>query len=340
MKILPQISVLMPIYNTAPQHLRVAIESILNQTFTNFEFIILNDSPDNRKLKSIIMEYSDTRIRYEENHKTLGIPKSYNRLVDLSSTNYLAIMNHDDYSFPNRLQIQYQYLESHPEVGIVGSGYKKFGEINRFKKIYPLTNDADIKSMLLFKSSLHHPTVMMRKNILIENSIRYNENYISLNDRQLYYDIRKYSKLANLSDILYKYRFHKNMTSKRKKNIIFIEQCEFHNYWFEDNDIDLTPIEKTIFNCYASSGRCQIKDFETLEQVKNVLEKISSQSLRRSNIPQPEFAKICANYLLKRMLNAAVYGYINSDKILQNTTLPIKADTRIKLLNLALKWRN
>ena len=178
------------------------------------------------------------------------------------------------------------------------------------------------------------------KNILIENSIRYNENYISLNDRQLYYDIRKYSKLANLSDILYKYRFHKNMTSKRKKNIIFIEQCEFHNYWFEDNDIDLTPIEKTIFNCYASSGRCQIKDFETLEQVKNVLEKISSQSLRRSNIPQPEFAKICANYLLKRMLNAAVYGYINSDKILQNTTLPIKADTRIKLLNLALKWRN
>lgn len=339
MKILPQISVLMPIHNTAPKHLRVAIESILKQTFTNFEFIILNDSPQNQEIKLIVKSYNDSRIRYEENPQTLGIACSYNRLIELAKCDFIAIMNHDDCSLPKRLEIQYQYLQKHPKVGIVGSGYKKFGEINRFKKVSPPTRDADIRSMLLFKSSIHHPTIMMRKSLLDEKNIRYNENYVSLNDRQLYYDLSKHCKLANISTILYKYRFHKNMTSKMKKDMIFAEQCEFHNYWFNDNNIKLSPTEKSVFDYFASSGRSRIKDIHTLNAIKDVLEKISQQSVDSPNIPHPEFSNICARYLLKRTLNAAVYGRINSDKILQNTSLPIKADFRIKLLNLALKWR-
>lgn len=329
----------MPIYNTAPGHLRAAISSILRQTFTDFEFIILNDSPDNKELQAIVHRFNDPRIVYIENPKTQGIAKSYNNLINMAKSDYIAIMNHDDISLPSRLYLQHRYLETHPDIGIVGSGYKKFGEINRFKKIHPLTGDSDIRAMLLFKSPLHHPTIMMRKSILDRHNIRYNENYISLNDRQLYYDLSKHTKLANLSDILYQYRFHKNMVSKRKKNIIFCEQCEFHSFWFEDNGIDLTPKEKTIFNCYITSGRCHIKDIRILEQIKEVLEKIVAKSDHIPCIPKPEFANVCAGYLQKRALNGAVFGALNSEKLLKDCTLPLKGDIRIKLLNLALKWR-
>ena len=129
-----KISVVMPIFNTEPKYLKVAIESILRQTFSFFEFIILNDSPDNKELKDIVLGYQDERIRYFENTETIGIARSYNRLIDLANTEIIAIMNHDDCSLSNRLEVQYEYLLNHPEVGIVGSAYKKFGE--EYRKDY------------------------------------------------------------------------------------------------------------------------------------------------------------------------------------------------------------
>lgn len=333
------VSVLMPIYNTSSKHLREAIESILNQTYTNFEFIILNDSPDNKELKDIVLGYQDERIRYFENTETIGIARSYNRLIDLANTDIIAIMNHDDCSLSNRLEVQYEYLINHPEVGIVGSAYKKFGEINRFRNIHPVVDDEEIKAYLLFKSSIHHPTVMMRKKVLDENNIRYNENYISLNDRQLYYDLGKHTKLANIDKILYKYRFHKNMTSKCKKSVIFAEQCDFHSYWFKDNGVELNSVEKTFFDCFGSIGRSKIKEKETLLMVKNVLEKIALEVRDSKNVDYESFSKVCGEYLVKRLVNAGIWGQINSFDIQETTSLPIVKDIRLKIVNSLLKWK-
>lgn len=339
MSVFPKISVVMPIYNTNAKYLKVAIESILGQTFQDFEFIILNDSPNNGELKSIVLQYKDERIKYIENTETLGIPKCYNRLLDLARADFIAIMNHDDYSLNNRLEVQYEYFQSHPEVGLVGSGYKKFGEINRFKKVYPIVDEDVIRAMLLFKSSIHHPTIMIRKSILVENNIRYNEDYVSLNDRQLYYDLSKYTKLANISEVLYKYRFHKNMTSKLKRNIVFAEQCEFHGYWFKDNNIGLTNVEKTIFDYFVCSGRSKIIDAEVMVAIKNVLEKISFLSYGSSNVDHKEFSKVCGEYLLKRLVNATFYGRRSFKDILQKTTLPVREHVGLKVLNFLFKER-
>lgn len=79
----PKISVLMPIYNTNKLYLKEAIESILNQTFVDFEFIILNDSPDNTELDDIVKSYKDKRIKYLKNEKNMGITLSRNKLIDL-----------------------------------------------------------------------------------------------------------------------------------------------------------------------------------------------------------------------------------------------------------------
>lgn len=339
MSFMPKISVVMPIYNTAIKHLKVAVESILKQSFADFEFIILNDSPSNKELKNVVLGYQDKRIRYFENAETIGIAKSYNRLIDLANTDIIAIMNHDDCSLSNRLEVQYKYLLNHPEVGLVGCAYKKFGEINRFRSVHPVISDKEIKAYLLFKSSIHHPTIMIRKNVLDENNIRYNENYVSLNDRQLYYDLGKYTKLANIDEVLYKYRFHKNMTSKRKKSVIFAEQCEFHSYWFRDNGVELSSVEKTFFDCFGAFGRSKIKEMETLLTVKKVLEKIALEVRGSKNVDYESFSKVCGEYLVKRLVNAGAWGRINSYEIQRTTSLPIEKNIRLRVVNFLLRWK-
>ncbi|MBO5039341.1 MAG: glycosyltransferase [Alphaproteobacteria bacterium] len=335
MKTTPKVSVLMPIYKTRPEHLKAALESILSQTFKDFEFVILNDSPEETTLKDIVLAYEDPRIRYVENKQNLGVAASYNRLIELAQAPLLAMMNHDDIAFPHRLEKQVAFLSSHQETGLLGTGYKKFGELNRFKNVLNPQNDKTIRSSLLFKSSIHHPTIMFRKNIVTAHNIRYNENYVSLNDRDFYYEMSKHTKLANLNEVLYKYRFHKDMVSKRHRAKIFNEQCLFHDKYFKDNGIELTIDEKFVFDNYAALGRCKIKYPEMLKAVASVLEKIAKANQTGGFMPEPEFSALCARYLLKRCLNAAVFGKINSTALLAQTQMPVTPNHLLNFLNFA-----
>lgn len=102
----PKVSVLTPIYNTDPEYLRERIESILNQTFSDFEFLILNDSPDNNEIEKIVLECAkkDKRIKYSKNDYNMGITPSRNKLLEMANGEYLAIFDHDDISLPKRLE--------------------------------------------------------------------------------------------------------------------------------------------------------------------------------------------------------------------------------------------
>ena len=336
---MPKVSVIMPVYNTKEEYLREAIESILNQTFSDFEFIILNDSPYNLPLKEVISSYQDSRIRYFESEQTQGVARSYNRLLELAEGDFIAMMNHDDISKPGRLEKQVAYLKNNPEVGLVGTAYKKFGEINRLKTIKNPKEDAEIRALLLFKSSIHHPTTMYRRSLIKEHQIRYKEEYVSLNDREFYYDIGQYAKLANISEVLYRYRFHNDMVSKQRKPEIFLEQCDFHQHWFACAGIELTLEEKEIFDKYVTKGKCHIKDIQTLEKIEAVLSKINLANQQHPLVPVREFSEVCGKYLKKRCLNAIVFGRINSSKLLKKTQLPIKNNLLLKICNFALCWR-
>ena len=332
------VSVIMPLYNSDDEYLRKAIDSVLKQSFTDYEFLILNDSPQDDKIRRIIATYNDDRIKYSENQQNIGIPQSYNKLVDMAQGKYIAIMNHDDIMKPNRLKIQYNYLENHPEVGLLGTGYKKFGEINRFKAIINPTKHEDICAYLLFKSSVHHPTMMYRRSILEEHKIRYNENFISLNDRQLCYEFSKYSLLANLPDVLYKYRFHANMASKKQKVLIRKERAMFHKLWFAYKNIELAPEEIDIFDHYTTYGRQKVKDMHTLEVICHTLEHLSSINYQRNFLDKEAFRKICGIYYTKRCLNAICNGQLNISKLINQTPLPINKPL-VKFCNMLLGWR-
>ena len=121
----PKVSVLVPVYRPREEYLRACIDSILSQTFRDFELLLLDDCPEDRTAEAVIKSYADGRIRYSRNPANLGISASRNLLIDMARGEYLAVMDHDDISLPERLEKETAYLDAHPEVGVVsGRGLK------------------------------------------------------------------------------------------------------------------------------------------------------------------------------------------------------------------------
>ena len=181
----PTVSVLIPTYNRSDLLPR-AIESILNQTVTDFELIIVDDgSVDNTA--QILRKYirQDDRIRVYFNHQNKGESYSRNRLIDLSRASYLAIMDSDDKSLPHRLKDEVDYLETHPKVAVVGGLAVFMGHPNQ---ILPQISQKEhhIPIDLLSKCALSHSTVMMRKEYLNKHNLRYNEQMMANQDFDLW----------------------------------------------------------------------------------------------------------------------------------------------------------
>jgi glycosyltransferase involved in cell wall biosynthesis len=210
---MPRVSVLTPIYNTNPQYLRECIESILNQTYTDFEFLILNDSPDNTEIESVVKEYAkhDKRIKYYKNDKNIGISESRNKLLDLACGEYIATFDHDDISIPNRLELQVKFLDTHANIGVVSGLMEYFGEKNYIRN-YP-EYDADIKMYMTDNCSVSHTASMMRKSVLDENNIRYESYFSPAEDYRLFARLMEHTLFYNMQIPLVRYRFFAEQTT-------------------------------------------------------------------------------------------------------------------------------
>ena len=235
----PRVSVLTPIYNTNIGHLCECIDSILNQTFTDFEFIILNDSPDNKKLKKIIDTYEDKRIKYYENKKNIGISASRNRLLELAQGEYIAIFDHDDISVPDRLARQVEFLDTHPNVGVVSGWLRWFGDRN-WTHTTP-EYDIDIKIHLTHESYLLHTAAMIRKSVLDEHNIKYEEKYSPAEDHRLWARLWPFTQFHNIQDVLVNYRWNGNNTSttsfekmQRAAKAVRLEIREEHPAFYQE----------------------------------------------------------------------------------------------------------
>ena len=206
----PLVSVIIPAYN-AEKYLSQAIESILNQTFRDFELIIIDDcSTDNTW--QVIDKYhkADKRVVVSRNKKNLKLSRTLNKAIKVSKGKYIARMDADDISFPDRLEKQVKFMEANLEVGISGgtmiimdvSG-KVTGERNYH------TTDKKIREKIFRYSPFCHPSIIIRKSVLA-NSGLYNHYYNPAEDYELYFRIGLQAKFANLKDKLIKYRVVSN----------------------------------------------------------------------------------------------------------------------------------
>ncbi len=218
----PIISVLMPVYNGA-LYLKQAIESILVQSYSNFEFIIVNDGSTDTS-EAVVNEFKDKRIRYVLNEKNLGLVASLNIGIALAAGKYIARMDQDDIADANRLQVQYDFLEQNTDTIICGTAVMIIGTLEM--KYAPL-QDAEIRVALLFGSPFYHPTVMMRKSTLITNNLKFSEANKHAEDYGFWIDLASCGKLANLTSLGLHYRkhatqysqtFHQGMASSAAKS--------------------------------------------------------------------------------------------------------------------------
>ena len=235
----PKVSVLTPIYNTNPKHLREMIESILNQTFTDFEFLILNDSPENKEIENIVLGYAkqDKRIKYSKNNTNMGITPSRNKLLKMARGEYLAIFDHDDISVPERLEKEVKFLDTHPHIGVVSGWLHYFGD--NFDDICKTPEyDSEIRVYLTENCFVLHTVSMIRKSILIDNNIEYEEFYTPAEDYRLWTRLMDVTHFYNFQEILGHYRWFENNTSKRMNdareeaaaNIRMAVSCKYPEY--------------------------------------------------------------------------------------------------------------
>ena len=209
------ISVLMPVFN-AEKQLREAIESILHQTFVDFEFIIINDGSSDGS-KDIILSYSDPRIKYFENEKNLGLISTLNKGIGLCNGKYIARMDADDISMPGRLERQYRFMEKHPDMGVCGAWAKVIDANNRVKgKIVNQTRPWFVSIHLLFSVPLVHPSCLIRTALLQKHP--YHE-VPAAEDYNLWCRLNESTRMANIPAFLLHYRWHESSVSNEQKQI-------------------------------------------------------------------------------------------------------------------------
>jgi glycosyltransferase involved in cell wall biosynthesis len=215
----PKISVLMPAYNTE-KYISEAIESILNQTFRDFEFIIIDDCSTDGTWE-IIQEYAkiDNRIIALRNEKNLKICKTLNRGIEIAKGKYIARMDADDWSYPDRLEKQFKFMEENADIAISGGTMEvcdeKLKVLNQRK--YNLT-DEKIRKKLFRYSPFSHPLVIY-KTELAEKINGYDEFFYVAQDYDFYFRIGRQGKFANLKDRLLKLRTHPKSSSLKQARI-------------------------------------------------------------------------------------------------------------------------
>lgn len=236
----PLLSVVMLVYN-AEKYLAEAIDSVLNQTFRDFEFIIINDGSTDRS-QEIISTYKDKRIRLI-NNPNRGIPYSRNLGLKEARGEFLAWFDSDDIILPKRFEKQIRFLQANEQFGVCGTWLHRFnGTKNYTAKV---SKDPEIiKAKLLFKTSVLNATAMYRLSMIKKAGVKFNNDLPISEDYDFYLQCSKHFPLTNLQEVLYRYRASETSIVKQ------FETQEDKNYNIHKvvykqalNDIGLQPSE-------------------------------------------------------------------------------------------------
>lgn len=200
----PLVSWLMPVFNSE-KTLCMAMDSMLNQTYNTFEIIVINDA-SNDGSQSLLEEYArkDSRIKVYSNDENLGVANTLNKGLELCQGKYIARMDADDYSYPDRLEKQVKFMEENEDVAICGTNVCRVNKKKglRVKTNWP-TDSEEIRCRLLFNIQSVHPTIMFRADYIRDNGIKYPVS--PAEDYNLFATLISKVKMANLSEVLLDY---------------------------------------------------------------------------------------------------------------------------------------
>lgn len=292
------VSVIMPVYN-GESYLPEAIESVLNQTYCKFEFLIINDGSTDRS-EEIILSYNDPRIVYLKNDKNRGLVYTLNYGIRQSKGIYIARMDADDICIKTRFEQQIEAFNKDTELGLCGSWAKIIGSGNILRVAAEYES---IKCRLLFTNQFIHSSVMIRKEKLLSFSDCYNDSDFPAEDYGLWCKLSPNIKMINLNTSLVEYRIHSSQISTaasakqlKKTNEIRLNQLEiFFNY-------KPTPEEENIHLLFLNNTY-KIASYKDLNNIGKWISKLKDLSLKCGYYNQSIFEKSINEYLSHRFIS-------------------------------------
>lgn len=197
----------MPVFNTKEEFLRESIDSVLSQTFTDFELLIL-DNGSEPFVETVLKSYSDKRIKIFRKDKNIGPVMGRNFLLDQSSGEFISLMDSDDVVYPTKFEKQIEIFRKNPNIGVVATDYVLLKDVPCRKQDFATEND-EIKRKLLFGGCIFaNSSVMVRQSVLRKHNIRYNPEYLMAEDYKFWLDLLPVTDFAVVPEVLTVYRYH------------------------------------------------------------------------------------------------------------------------------------
>lgn len=206
----PKLSVVMPVYNRE-NYVSEAIESVLSQTFSDFEFIIIDDKSTDNSVE-VIRLFNDERIRLIVNDKNLGRAGSDNKALELIKGNYVAKMDDDDICDCRRFERQIAFLEANPEINVVGTSIQNFGA-SKYLNVYP-TDPELSKCLTLFGIPMGNATAVFRAALFKENGLSYDSSLRQTEDYDFFARYINALRIASIPEAFYRYRIYPDRSRK------------------------------------------------------------------------------------------------------------------------------
>lgn len=276
-----RVTVVMPVYK-AEQYIGQAIDSILGQTYTDFELLLIDDvSPDH--ILDVMKGYTDPRIRFVRNEKNLGIAGTRNLGIELSRSEYIALMDDDDIAVPNRLEKEVDFLDGHPDMDVVGGHLRMIDKDGKdLQRQWSVCNNPKyIKAYLLLGNIIANGTVMFRKSLTDRYHIRYQDNFYGAEDYRFWVDCSLHGSIANLDEVLLYWRTGHNNETGRVRSEKNKEREEtisrIHRYALEQSGFRLTDDELNVLNAVFKEEGI-LHDKEELGKLYGALKTIASQA--------------------------------------------------------------
>lgn len=300
----PLISVIMSVYNDEA-FLAEAINSILIQSEQDFEFIIIDDASTDRSV-DIIKGYRDTRIRLYVNSKNEGLTKNLNKGIRLSKGKFIARMDGDDISRPDRFKKQVEYMRKHQNVMLSSCWTHAFGENNSILDIKGTSEQ--LRVMMLIRPVLMHPGFMMRREI-IEEGMLYDETFRTTQDYAFQVQVSKKYDVGMVNCILLNYRMHKKQVSNARNTEQSYNADRVRTGLLERLGLHLMPAEEAIYCAWAFEKRdvCQ-NDFNAARRIiKMILTANRESKIYKEKILKDELYKLLFQWMVKSRAGRKAY---------------------------------
>lgn len=306
---MPKVSVIMPVYN-AEKYIEIAINSILNQTLKDFELIIVDDKGNDKSIE-IVQNYHDPRIKIIHNDSNQGIAYSRNRGISIATGKYIALMDDDDYTPRNRLEIENDFLDEHNNIDVVGGAVCTIDEKNKILRgvTARIHNPKRVRAELIFHDIVANGSAMFRKQFVIDNEIKYWDNMQGMEDYHFWVQCSLKGSITNLDDVFLYWRqtdgneTYKRIHKEKPKRIDTFKKIQ--EYALKNNGFVLTNEE---INCFTrqfqEGGKYQSGQIE-LEKLFDILTKIVLQGQKLNFSKELEY--VCRHMFGQRVANSTIW---------------------------------